>query len=801
MTATVSGYDGFISYSHQHDAALGPALQTSLERFAKPWYKMRALRIFLDAADLSANPALWPSIEDGLSSSRWFILLASVDAAESKWVDREVQWWINHGSRDRLLVAGTSPGLDWDEKKRDWAADAPVPPALRGAFREEPFWVDLSEVRLDSAKPKIPVNKVAAVAAPLRGKNLDELVGEHLRQHRRAMRLAEGAVAVMAVLTALAVVFSILAVRERNSAIRERNQAVSADVATVANQLYTSNPALAGQLSLAAFKLAPSPEAYGSLLNATAKPLAGQLAPIPDSDEEAFNADGSMLATSSTGGVQLWHVNAADPTSPTLVTTIRSTHAITSSPQLWFDPGNSTILAILSGGYISLEDIDHPSPFSAGNRTDTANDLAFSHNGRIAAVGYTNGNVQLWNVADPGNPTAIGSPFRAPGAPDNEVTRLAFSPDGSMLATVSGPILIPGSPEATETVRLWSLADPAKPALYPVPLASTTTMLAFSPVGHILATGSADNTVQLWNVTDPGHPTPTGSPLSGHTGTIDEMAFSADGDTLATASWDGSVRLWNVTDPAHPTALAVMGREPSMIVFASVAISPDDRLLAATGIGVVGSSIAGETWLWEINRQQAAAYVCVSGGSSSPGNAVSEVLSPSITQAQWRLYFSGEAYSPPCHPTPMVSLTEGEKKLVSQLNSNRLTNCTGRSGLEGNGIVAAINCQSTEAGPTKRPLVVQFADIGSAEQWFRNNTVGFVGGDACASGTKLGSWTHDGVTAGMLGCSYTDGRFRIVWVIDSALIGVIADGSDGPAMYDWWANTACLGREGAVCTE
>jgi TIR domain len=150
--AAVSGYDGFISYSHKHDTVLGPALQTNLERFAKPWYKMRALRIFLDAADLGANPGLWPSIVDGLSSSQWFILLASADAAESKWVNREAQWWIDHGSRDRLLVVGTSPGLDWDEQKRDWAADAPVPSALRGAFRDEPYWVDLSTVQLVSGR-------------------------------------------------------------------------------------------------------------------------------------------------------------------------------------------------------------------------------------------------------------------------------------------------------------------------------------------------------------------------------------------------------------------------------------------------------------------------------------------------------------------------------------------------------------------------------------------------------------------------------------------------------------------------
>ena len=466
------------------------------------------------------------------------------------------------------------------------------------------------------------------------------------RQEHRVTRIRRTAVAVLAALALIASTAAIFAFRERATAqaatsvaIAQRNQAVSAEVATEANQFYASNPALAGQLSLAAFQLAPnSPEAYGSLLNATVKPLAGQLEPLPNPDAQVFNADGSMLATSSTDAVQLWHVNATDPTDPTLVTTIRSTRAIDSTPQLWFDPSNSTMLAILYGRYVSLEDIDHPYRFSAGNLTDTASDLAFSHNGRIVAVGYTNGSVQLWNIADP-KPTAIGHPFRAPRAPDNvEVARVVLSPDGSILATVSGPIISPGTAESTETVRLWSLADPTKPRLLPTPLASTTTMLAFSPVGHILATGSADNSVQLWNVTNPSHPTATGSPLSGHTGTVDAMAFSADGHTLATASWDGSVRLWNITDITDPTALAVLGREPSMILFAGVAISPDGQLLVATGIG--GSAV-GETWLWKINPRQAAADVCAADGSPSPP----------ITQAQWRLYFPEDAYSPPCRGT------------------------------------------------------------------------------------------------------------------------------------------------------
>ena len=91
--AAASGYDAFISYSHQHDQALGPALQGSLERFAKPWRSLRTSRIFIDKANLAASPELWGSVEKSLAASSWFILLASDDAAQSFWVDREVRWW------------------------------------------------------------------------------------------------------------------------------------------------------------------------------------------------------------------------------------------------------------------------------------------------------------------------------------------------------------------------------------------------------------------------------------------------------------------------------------------------------------------------------------------------------------------------------------------------------------------------------------------------------------------------------------------------------------------------------------
>lgn len=167
--ARSTGYDAFISYSHVHDRVLGPALQSALERFAKPWYRVRALRVFLDSANLTASPELWGSIENALDSSAWFVLLASADAAKSPWVDREVRWWIEHRPLARLLVVATGPGLSWDSQASDWADEAPVPPALRGVLPGEPSWVSLEGTRPGRGGRLIPAERLASVAAPIRG--------------------------------------------------------------------------------------------------------------------------------------------------------------------------------------------------------------------------------------------------------------------------------------------------------------------------------------------------------------------------------------------------------------------------------------------------------------------------------------------------------------------------------------------------------------------------------------------------------------------------------------------------------
>lgn len=187
-----------------------------------PADRPRALRVFRDTASLSANPGLWSSIETALASSAWLVLMASPEAARSPWVDREVAWWLENKSPQRLLVVLTEGEFFWgDDSGRGEDASAALSPALRGAFAEEPRWVDLRWLhdvdQVDQSNPRLR-ECVADVAAAVREVPKDVLVGEHIRQHRRTMRLARGGVSGLVVLLIAAVVAAVVAARQRNQA-------------------------------------------------------------------------------------------------------------------------------------------------------------------------------------------------------------------------------------------------------------------------------------------------------------------------------------------------------------------------------------------------------------------------------------------------------------------------------------------------------------------------------------------------------------------------------------------------------
>src|SRR5580700_4921707 len=221
-------YDAFISYSHAKDKPIASALQSAIQKLGKPWYRRRALRVFRDDRSLSATPHLWPSIEHALGQSRFFLLLASPEAAASKWVNREVTHWLAHNSVDTLLIGVTDGELAWEEATGDFIArdNHPLPPALANKFPSEPKWVDLRPYREGADKADAKFTEAAAdFAAAIRGMPKEDLLSQEVRQQRRALRLAVGAAASLLLLAIAAATAGVLAYRAQQEAVTQRNRA------------------------------------------------------------------------------------------------------------------------------------------------------------------------------------------------------------------------------------------------------------------------------------------------------------------------------------------------------------------------------------------------------------------------------------------------------------------------------------------------------------------------------------------------------------------------------------------------
>ena len=224
-------YKAFISYSHGADNRLAPALRTALHSFAKPWYRLRAMRVFRDETGLAITPALWPSIETALLDSEYFLLLASPDAAASEWVQREVDCWLEHRPAAHLLIALTKGEIRWNDVAHDidWNGTDALPRRLSKAFDQEPKYVDLRWARMAtdlSLRNPDFMTAVASVTSTLRDLPLDELVGEDVRQHRRTRRVAATAIVGLATLAVAAMVFGVIASQQRDKAQRQEQIAV-----------------------------------------------------------------------------------------------------------------------------------------------------------------------------------------------------------------------------------------------------------------------------------------------------------------------------------------------------------------------------------------------------------------------------------------------------------------------------------------------------------------------------------------------------------------------------------------------
>ncbi|MET8005436.1 nSTAND1 domain-containing NTPase [Nonomuraea glycinis] len=447
------------------------------------------------------------------------------------------------------------------------------------------------------------------------------------RAAARRRRRWRAVVAAVAIVGALGLIAAGVAVDQYRNSVRQHRIALSGQLATQAVALDGSQPNIAKQLRIAAYRTARTSQAFSAL--SAGLPLPGTIStpgvdhiaisnlliavtadgrlrlwdrkkhafvaalPPQGVTATAFSPDGSALATLDFGGhVEIWNVSRPDHpvrdrtfTGPKrliqavgfspdgrLLATGGSDHAI----DLWAvgSDGGAAPLATLAGG------------------TGTVTGLAFSPDGRQVAEANADGSTGLWDVT---RPTAAKRLTRIDG--DQPMRSVAFSPLGGVLAATGHD----------GRVRLWNTRDSRKPVALTVlgkADSPAKASVAFSPNGLFLAAADVTNNqpVQVWDVSNPAYPSALPSLPDGSGNTV--VAFSPDGTTLATLdkasddrrSSNDEVKLRDMANPWLPNAVATVPLAGN-VSYSSVALSPDGKLLAAAGVGIgVG--------LWDVSDPQ-----------------------------------------------------------------------------------------------------------------------------------------------------------------------------------------------------
>ena len=500
-------YLAFISYKRE-DEQWAKWLQHKLEHYKlptsvrkiDPTLPERVRPVFKDTTDL-AGGVLEKAIKEALDASKYLIVICSPRAAQSPWVCKEVQEFIDSG-REEFIIPFIVEG---EPNSRDYTKEC-FPGNLRDLSGErELLGININEMGRDAAAIK--------VVARMFDLQFDVLWQRWEREQRTRRRWIVG-------LSLLGVVmaFSIVGIMYSQHRKMQKNQARA--VAQRATQLVEEGDSYLARKLLV--EVLPNendfiPRPYVAEAEAALRLACENETMTVQGFYTSISQDSKyIISIGPYKNIKIWNISNGKCTKTLEGHTDRVTFA-------HFNHDGSQIVSASWDNTVKVWDVEMGKCIKTlEGHTNSVNSATFSPDGKYIVSASWDNTVKVWDIEN-------GECIKTFNSDHQGIANSAtFSPDGKYIVSASWD----------DTIKVWDVEN--WECIKTLEGHTNSVNSAnFSPDGKYIFSASDDGTVKVWGIEN-GECIKN---LEGHTMSVQSANFSPDCKYIVSASYDNTVKL------------------------------------------------------------------------------------------------------------------------------------------------------------------------------------------------------------------------------------------------------------------